>query len=584
MTNPHRRRSLPWLALLAGAALLVAAAAVFWPRPADPNGGEKKPDAPALFEDVTASSGVSFTYKNGEEADQYTILESLGGGVALIDYDGDGLLDIFLPGGGTFEKGPPPRAVGLPGRLYRNLGGFRFRDVTEEAGLAGVTGYTHGAAVADYDGDGRPDLLVTGYEGMRLYRNVDGKRFVDVTKEAGLTDPRWVTGAAFADLTGKGRPDLYVCRYVEWSFANHPHCPARADAARRDVCEPQRFAATPHSFYRNEGGKFVEASEGAGLRKDGKGLGVVIADFDEDGRPDVYVANDASDNFLYLNRGGRFEEAGRRAGVAWDDTGNYNGSMGVDAGDYDGSGRPSLWVTNFQGEFHALYLNQGKANFSYQTRTAGIAALGQQYVGFGTGFLDIDNDGWLDLVFVNGHVVRHPAGAPFRQKPVLLRNVERGGRRYFEDITARGGPYFRTPALGRGLAVGDLDNDGRPDLVVSHCNTPITILRNVAGQAEPAGWVGIQLVAKGGRPVIGARVSVEAGGRDLVRFARGGGSYLSAGDPRLLFGLGAEKRIGRVTVRWPWGGTETFAGVEAGRYWELHEGVKGARPTKAVRP
>lgn len=575
---------------IAGVAFLVLAAVVvyWWARgdepPAGPAPGPSAPAGPAYFRDVTSETGVDFTYRNGEEADRYTILESLGGGVALLDYDGDGLLDVYIPGGGGFDGGDSPRVTGWPGRLYRNLGGLRFRDVTSEVGLGGAPFYTHGAVVGDIDNDGWPDLLVTGYGGLALYRNEGGRRFRDVTRAVGLTDARWATSAAFADLTGQGRADLYVCRYVDWSFANDPSCPRRGGGPGRDVCPPQQFRALPHALYRNDGAAFADVWPALGVAATGKGLGVVVADLKADGRPDVYVANDAGNNWLFWNRGGgRFEERGLAAGVALDDNGAYNGSMGVDVGDYDGSGRASLWVTNFQGESHALYQNIGGERFSYQTKLAGVAALGQQYVGFGTAFLDLDNDGWLDLVFVNGHVVRHPVGTSFRQRPVLLRNTERAGRRAFVDVTSQGGPYFDVPALGRGLAVGDLDNDGWPDLVISHCNTPVAVLHNEAPARGTHHWLGVQLVGRGHRPVIGATVTVESNGRRLTRFARSGGSYLSSSDPRLLFGLGTATSVGTVTVRWPWGSSQRWEGLAVDRYWELVEGEPAARPARAIR-
>jgi hypothetical protein len=251
--------------------------------------------------------------------------------------------------------------------------------------------------------------------------------------------------------------------------------------------------------------------------------------------------------------------------------------MGVDVGDYEGTGRPSIWVTNFQNQFHALYRNQGGGAFLHQSRATGVAALGQQYVGFGTGFLDADNDGWEDLVFANGHVYASLPEAEEKQRPVLLRNAERNGRRYFEDVSRRGGPYFASRTLGRGMAVGDLNNDGRPDLVFTPTNAPVAVLQNVAGETAPAKWVGLKLVGRAYRDVVGSTVVVESDGRKLTRFAKGGGSYLSASDPRLLFGLGSKDTPVRVTVRWSWGGEQVWEGVTPGRYWELREGEADAK-------
>jgi hypothetical protein len=585
-------------------------------------GADTDPATGILFGDVTAESGVEFTYRNGQEADRYSILESLGGGVALIDYDGDGLLDVFVTGGGYFA-GPDKKEIrGHPCRLYKNLGGWRFRDVTAEVGLSGIEFYTHGAAVADFNRDGWPDLLVTGYGGVALFRNdptdpaapEKGRKFTDVTRQAGLAGrTTWATSAAWGDLDGDGFPDLYVCQYVNWSWSNDPVCSRPGKDGARDVCPPRAFEALPHALFRNNGdGTFTDVSKEAGLhapRREadyselsylgtdarerlrqsdrekgfGKGLGVVLADIDGDGKPDVYVANDTTDKFLYLNRGGpgriRFEDVATPLGVARDEDGRLNGSMGVDVADYDGSGRPSLLVTNFQDEFHALYRNvsaAGRLAFRSDSRGSGLAGLSRHFVGFGTGFLDADNDGWQDIVIVNGHVYRNPPGSTVRQRPVLLRGGagQRNAVR-FADATARAGPYFREVHAARGLAVGDLDNDGRPDLVVSHVNEPLTLLRNESDSGHH--WLGIVLEGKGHRDVVGAKVTLEVGGRTLTQFAKGGGSYLSSGDRRLLFGLGTANRPGRLTVSWPRGTTQTRDGLAADHYWLLSEAESRAR-------
>jgi hypothetical protein len=546
-----------------------------------------------IYQDITALSGVNFTYRNGQESDHYAILESLGGGVALLDYDGDGLLDLFVPGGGCFD-GPSKRNIrGLENRLYRNLGDGKFVDVTKEAGLDQPLFYGHGASVADFDRDGWPDLLVTGWGRMALYHNeADGKggrRFRDVTDRAGLPAGLWTTSAAWADFDGDGYPDLYVCQYVNWSFANNPKCAGHSSKVPQDVCPPKTFAGLPHRVFRNNGDEtFTDVSKEAGLRPHsdssrrdtecGKGLGVVAVDVDDDGRPDVYVANDTVDNFLYLNKSMpgkiRFEEVGLATGVARDDRGVPNGSMGVDAFDYDGSGRPSLWCTNYENELHALYRNQGRGLFLFATPAAGIAAIGQLYVGFGTAALDLAHDGWEDLVIANGHVIRHPVGAPLTQRPVLLRNLGNGR---FIDITRQGGSYFRSAHIGRGLAVGDLDNDGRPDLIISHLNEPMAVLRNRTDAGRS--WLGVELVGVDHRDIVGAKIEVELGERRLTRFAKGGGSYLSSSDRRHVVCLGNGGPVTRVIVHWPpsvnrprghiqeWDSREWKLGV----YWRIVE-------------
>jgi hypothetical protein len=592
LTSARRGRLLIWIAL---AAALVGGAFVYrFMRPkadADPLvpgrrarlGPEVEAGVLPCFRDMTAQSGVQFTYRNGEEADQFTILESLGGGLALIDYDNDGLLDLFITGGGFFDGPDKHQIKGVACKLYKNLGGWKFKDVTHEAGLDLSWWYTHGASVADYDRDGWPDLLVTGYGKLGLFHNEpDGKgsrHFVDVTKKMGLSDDGWTTGAGWADLDGDGFPEVYLCRYTDWSFANNPPCVGQMPGITRDVCPPHRFKPLVHALYGNDKGQsFRNVSVEHGFKAEGYGLGVVLADICGAGRPDIYVTNDMTRNFLYCNRGGKLEEKAIVAGVAVDDVSRATASMGVDASDYDGSGRAALFVTNFQNEVHSLYRNLGQDLFYYQSPAAGLCALSREYVGWGTGFIDFDNDGWEDLAIVNGHLFRHPAGAALKQPPVLLRNVEQQGRRVFKDASKRGGAHFQTPAVGRGLAIGDLDNDGWPDLVISNINSPVVLLRNEGATGAPeTRWLGVKLIGRGGRDVVGSTAILEGNTRTLTRFAKGGGSYLSSSDRRLLFGLGVTELVRCVKVRWSWGKTQSWDHLEPGHYYELHEGQPKAK-------
>jgi RNA polymerase sigma factor (sigma-70 family) len=540
-----------------------------------------------FFRDVTEESGIRFTYRNGEEANQCTILESLGGGVAVLDYDGDGLLDIFITGGGYFGGPDKTQIRGHECKLYRNLGNGTFQDVTAAVGLDERRFYTHGGAVVDYDCDGWPDLLVTGWGRVILYHNESdgkgGRKFVDVTEKAGLPTGLWTTSAAFADLDGDGFPDLFVCQYVDWSFANHPTCDYGGKGPR-DICPPKAFRGLPPKLFRNNGdGTFTDVSKEAGLNSWGKGLGVVIADLDDDGKPDIFVANDTVDHSLYRNRSTRgkllFVDMAVQAGVARDALGATNGGKGIAIGDVNSSGRPSLLVTNYENEMHALYVNGGQLIFRFDTPRSGIAKIGQAYVGWGTAFVDVDNDGWLDLFIANGHVLKHPWGkAKRRQRPVLLRNVGNGR---FEDITSQAGIYFQAEHNARGVAVVDFNNDGRVDLIISHVNEPVVILRNQTVEKDHH-WIGFELVGKNRRDVVGAKITLQTEAREQTSFAKSGGSYASSSDHRHLFGLGKTEKIKHITVAWPGGQKQHWDGLAVDRYWRLieGEGAEESRPRK----
>lgn len=518
------------------------------------------------FEDVTPQSGVDFVYRNGRDGQQYFILESLGGGVALLDYDRDGDSDLFFTGGGTIGESDGS-IRGLPSALYRNEGDWRFVDVTAQTGVGNAKQYTHGCTVGDYDCDGWPDLFVCGYNGWYLLHNTGGGQFRDVTAESGLVGHKagWNTAALFADIDGDALPDLYVVRYLEWTPETDVVC--RNRHGHRQICSPGQFQGASDRLFRNLGdGKFEDISSRAGLSPGGNGLGAVAADANRDGWIDLYVANDETNNFLYL--GGpelQLRESGLVAGVATNEYGMHDGSMGVDAADYDGDGDLDLWVTNFEAEDNALYENIGPASFKQSTVITGLAGQSRRLVGFGTGFADFDLDGWLDLFVVNGHVFYQGGHSPYAQPAQLFHNRE--GKR-FANVAAQGGDYFRTTHAARGAAVGDLDNDGALDLVVVHQNRPVTLLRN---RKTIESYICVEVVGTtGNRDAVGARVSTVYQERELVRWIVSGAGYFSHSDRRIVLPTSDDKA--GVTIVWPAGQRERFSGLSAGRVHTLVEG------------
>ncbi|HET6574968.1 MAG TPA: CRTAC1 family protein [Fimbriiglobus sp.] len=528
--------------------------------------------------DVAAAAGIGFRHFDPATPRNY-ILETMGSGLGWIDYDNDGWLDLFCVQDGTVQPasadGPPPT-----NKLYRNNGDGTFTDVTETVGLARA-GFGTGCAVGDYDNDGYDDLAVTYWGGVVLYHNEHdghgGRRFVDVTARAGgLHDPHWATSCGWGDIDGDGDLDLYVCNYVEVDLANYPLC-EHGDKKVIFSCSPNQFAAVTHRLYRNEGnGTFADVTDSSGVAaaSPAPGLGVVLTDLDGDGRIDIYAANDMRPAYLFHNQGGgKFVEKGLFSGCAVGSSGENIAGMGVDAGDVDDSGRPSLFVTNFHGVPNVLFLNAGRMLFRYGTHSSGLGVPSLSRLGFGTVFCDVDLDGRLDLAVANGHVERHAAevyNAPYAQEAQLF--LGQGPGR-FRDGSAEAGAYFREPRVGRGLAWADFDNDGRPDLAYSHVGGPIALLHNRTETAH--GWLRLELIGDGktsNRNAIGARVEIETTAGKQVRFVNGGGSYLSASERRLLVGLGPARRAERVAVRWPSGREQTFTNLEGRRWWRLREG------------
>jgi len=537
---------------------------------------EPTPGSP-WFEDIAAASGITFRHFDSTTPKHY-IQETMGSGIAWIDYDNDGWPDLFCVQAGPIESasadGPAPS-----NRLYRNNGDGTFTDVTEAVGLI-RGGFGMGCAVGDFDNDGYDDLAVTYFGGVILYHNRPdghgGRRFEDVTARAGLRDPHWATSCAWGDLDGDGLLDLYVCNYVELDVANYRPC-RHTQTNGFYTCPPTVFSYTTHRLYRNNGdGTFADISTSAGIAAvpPAPGLAVALVDLDDDGRLDIYAANDMKPAYLFHNQGGgRFVEKGVFAGCGLDQQGRFLAGMGIAVGDYEGSGRPSLFVTNYQAEPDILFRNKGNLLFQDWSYPSGLGPATRDRLSFGTVALDADLDGHLDLAIANGHIDRDsPAlfNAPYAQKQQLFLG---DGAGHFRDVSSQAGAYFRQDHVGRGMAWADYDNDGLPDLAVSHVGGSLALLRNRTRTSNH--WIRLELVGDGrksNRNAIGARVDVESGGVTQVHFLVGGGSYLSASERRLLIGLGTAETVDRVTVRWPSGVRQVFRHLQGQRGWRLHEG------------
>jgi enediyne biosynthesis protein E4 len=543
-----------------------------------------QPAQKPLFVESAVATGLDFTHLNGASG-QYYMPEVMGAGVALFDYDNDGDLDVFLVQGGPLGGSQPAGAIGPTSRLFRNdvsidASGprkLRFTDVTTKAGV-GLRGYGMGAAIGDYDNDGNLDLFVTTLGPDTLYHNNGDGTFIDVTSVAGVSDPLWSTSAAFLDYDRDGDLDLFVANYLDFTIADNKVCHDPVGA--RDYCSPRAYRPVPDRLYRNEGkGHFANVTETAGIaRADGNGLGVTVGDYNGDGWLDLYVANDATPNQLWINqRNGTFADEGLLSGAALNAAGNPEGSMGIASGDVDADGDEDLFVTNIVGETFVLYVNDGRGAFEDARVRAGLARPTAAFTGFGTDWFDYDNDGWLDLFVANGavNIIEAQRGqpAPFRMKNLLFHNTG-GGR--FEDTSAAGGPAFARAEISRGAAFGDLDNDGDTDLVVTTNNGPARLLLNQADAR--AHWLQVRLQQDSGeRFGFGARVGLERTGKPtLWRRVRTDGSYLSASDLRVHFGLGATTTIDGVIVEWPDGQRERWKDVAADRLVTLRRstGVK----------
>ena len=535
--------------------------------------------AEPLFVDVASSTGLDFTHVTGASG-HYFMPEVMGAGVALLDYDNDGDLDLFLVQGGPLGTSTP-QANAPASRLFRNdlkvesgKRTLRFVDVTTRAGLA-LKAYGMGAATGDYDSDGDVDLFVTTFGPEYLYRNNGDGSFSDVTEASGTSDPLWSTSASFFDYDRDGDLDLYVANYLDFTLAGNKLCYDTVGA--RDYCSPRAYRPLPDRLYRNDGnGRFANVTDAAGISKAvGAGLGVVAGDYNSDGWLDVYVANDATPNQLWINRrDGTCADEGLLSGAALNAAGNPEASMGIASGDFDGDADEDLFVTNIVGETFVLYAGDGRGNFEDVRTNLGLARPTAAFTGFGTEWFDYDNDGWLDLFVANGgvNIVEAQRGQPrpFRMTNQLFRSL--AGKR-FEETSAAAGPAFANPDIARGAAFGDIDNDGDTDIAVTTNGGPVRLLVNQAAAGHH--WLQVRLEqSPGNRSALGAWVGLERDARPtLWRRVKTDGSYLSASDPRVHFGLGPSAAGGIIVVQWPDGARERFTTSAVDRLLTLKRGT-----------
>jgi hypothetical protein len=548
--------------------LLALAAGLSGAQPAAP------PRKPVTFTDVTAAAGIRFTHNSGRAGRKW-LPETMGSGVAFFDANGDGWPDLFFVNGRDWE---PKGRRSLPA-LYLNDQRGGFRDATTGSGLD-VQLYGLGVAAGDYDNDGRSDLYVTAIEGDRLFRNEGGGRFADVTKAAGIANADFGTSAAWLDYDRDGRLDLFVANYVRWTAKGDLWC--SLDGATKSYCTPESYAGAPSKLYRNLGsGWFEDATSKAGVGDPAsKSLGVAVIDFDGDGWPDLFVANDTQPNKLYRNnRNGTFADVGVRSGVAYSEEGIARGAMGADAADYDRSGRPDLLVGNFSNQMLGLYHNEGNGLFVDEAPRSTVGRASLLSLTFGAFFFDYDLDGWLDILAANGHIEeeigRVQPKVQYQQPPLLMRNL---GSKRFEDVTKTAGASFVRPIVARGAAHGDYDRDGDLDLVFTTNHGPAYLFRNDGGNAH--NWLTVRTRGvKSTRDGIGAVVRVESASGRQWQMVRSGSSYASQSDLAITFGLGPDATAS-VHVEWPSGAKDSVTNVAARQFVTIEEGRGIVQPAK----
>jgi hypothetical protein len=578
MPSPRadRRTFLRYAGLTAGSVI------VPWPSPwasgwpsataaVQPGGGGAAAAGPAFVDMPPDKTGIRWVHENAMSAQRY-LPETCGAGCALIDYDNDGWMDLYFVNSGPSDFFTPKTP--LRNALYKNNRDGTFTDVTDKAGVAGGS-FGMGVAVGDYDNDGYPDLFVTAYGACTLYHNNGDGTFTDVTKKAGLAAPGWTTSAVWFDYDNDGKLDLFVCSFVEFSLKNNVFC-GDNKLGRRYYCIPRIFKPTPSLLFHNNGdGTFTEVSRGTDIsRALGKALGVVATDVNGDGLMDLFVANDTVQNFLFINRGkGTWEEMGLPAEVAFSANGQPRSGMGVDAGDFDQDGLQDLFVANVDQEMFSLYRNRGNESFADVAHVNGVAQATRLLSGWGLKFFDYDNDGQLDLLLANGHpddMVEHYSTQVKYKEPLLLFRND-GGR--LRDVSKGAGPAFERSYPARGLAVGDIDNDGRLDVLISNNGQAPALLRNVSGEGHH--WLGLTLQGTAcNRDAVGARIKWSYGNVVRSRLRTSGGSYLSSHDPREVLGIGPAPAINWVEITWPQpsGRVERIANPPIDRYVRLVEG------------